>query len=95
MLSLKSSCSHFCHSPYKSLCHITYACPSHKTPPTRFSVFVTESEARSSLSKENQSQSASVSACVCFQQGSQNVLGSTSMKTNEPLQQEGGEERKN
>lgn len=42
-------CRHFCHSPYKSLCHITYACPSKKKkthkpetkpkPPSRLSLY--------------------------------------------------------
>lgn len=74
MSSLKSYCSHFCHSPYKSLYHIAYACPSHKTTPPRFSVFVTESETRSFLSKENQSQSASVCLYVCIFSRSLKIL---------------------
>lgn len=51
--------------------------------------FVTESRARSSLSKETR---VGVQVCVClpvflhFYKGSPNVLGSTYMKINEPLQ---------
>lgn len=55
MLFLKYFCSHLCHSPHRSLYHIAYACPC-----TTFSVFVTEFEMRSSLSKENQCHNASV-----------------------------------